>query len=257
MTTSSKANNPIKDLLTLFRFHHAAESFEAQAQEAATNNLSHLEFLERVLSTEAALRHERIVQLRIREAKIPVIKTIDSFDWAHPASIPKQMILNALSMSFVERKENIILVGPSGVGKTHIAQSLAYAACQKEMKTLWTTAADIVNTLTAAKADHTLNRVLRQYAAPKLLAVDELGFLPMDKDGSDLFFQVISRRYEQGSIVLTTNRAFKDWGKIFNDNTVASAILDRLVHNAYKINLKGLSMRRKHNCLTISKQHEK
>ena len=242
MTTSSKTS-PLNDLLTLFRFHHAAETCQAQAKAAAEKNLSHLQFLEQLLSLEAALRHERVVQIRIKDAKIPVLKTIDDFDWAHPATIPKQLILNSLSLSFVEQKENLILVGPSGVGKTHVALALAYAACQKEIKTLWTTAADIVNALTAAKADHTVSRALRHYTAPKLLVIDELGFLPMDKDGSDLFFQIISHRYEQGSIVLTTNRAFKDWGKIFNDNTVASAILDRLVHHSEVAKIEGASYR--------------
>ena len=244
MTTSSKTTTgPLKDLLTLFRFHHAAETYEAQAKAAADKNWSHLEFLTQLLSMEAALRHERVVQIRVKDAKIPVLKTIDSFDWAHPASIPKQLLLSAFSLSFVEQKENLILVGPSGIGKTHIALALAYAACQKEIKTLWTTAADIVNTLAAAKSDHTVNRTIRHYTAPKLLVIDELGFLPMDKDGSDLFFQIISHRYEQGSVVLTTNRAFKDWGKIFNDNTVASAILDRLVHHSEVAKIEGPSYR--------------
>ena len=233
----------LQNLLELFRLQHSALTIADQAKEAASKNLSHIQFLENLLSQEASLRHQRIVQLRIAQSKLPVVKTMDAFDWAHPSSLPKQLILNAFSLDFVEKKENFILVGPSGVGKSHVAQALTYAACQNEIKTLWTTAADIVNTLTAAKADRSLSRVLKHYAAPKLLAIDELGFLPMDKDGSDLFFQVISHRYEQGSVVLTTNRAFKDWGKIFNDNTVATAILDRLVHHGEVAKIEGASYR--------------
>lgn len=233
----------LQDLLDLFRLHHSAQTFQDQAKDAASKNLSHLAFLENLLSQEASLRHQRIVQLRLAQSKLPVVKTMDTFDWAHPSCIPKQLILNAFSLDFVEQKENLILVGPSGVGKSHVAQALTYAACQKEVKTLWTTAADIVNTLTAAKPDRSLSRAIKHYAAPKLLAIDELGFLPLDKDGSDLFFQVISHRYEQGSVVLTTNRAFKDWGKIFNDNTVATAILNRLVHHGDVAKIEGASYR--------------
>ena len=233
----------LQDLLELFRLQHSAQTIQDQAKAAASKNLSHLEFLENLLSQEASIRHQRTVQLRIAQSKLTVIKTMDTFDWAHPSSIPKQLILNSFSMDFIEKKENFILFGPSGVGKSHVAQALTYAACQKEIKTLWTTAADMINVLNAAKADHSLSRAIKHYAAPKLLAIDELGFLPMDKDGSDLFFQVISHRYEQGSVVLTTNRAFKDWGKIFNDNTVATAILDRLVHHGEVAKIEGGSYR--------------
>lgn len=233
----------LQDLLGVFRLHHSAQTIQDQAKQAASNNLSHLEFLENLLSQEASVRHKRIVQLRIAQSKLPVIKTMDTFDWAHPTSIPKQLILNTFSFDFVEKKENFILLGPSGLGKSHVAQALTYAACQKEIKTLWTTAADLVNALTAAKADRSLSRTIRHYVAPKLLVIDELGFLPLDKDGSDLFFQIISHRYEQGSVVLTTNRAFKDWGKIFNDNTVAAAIADRLVHHGEVAKIEGPSYR--------------
>jgi len=135
------------------------------------------------------------------------------------------------------------LVGPSGLGKSHIALALAFAACQKEIKTRWVNAAELVNILSASRADHSTEKVLKSFAAVPLLVIDELGFLPLDKEGSDLFFQLISRRYEQGSIVLTTNRPFKDWGHIFNDNTVASAILDRLIHHCQLARLGGKSYR--------------
>lgn len=245
MTSSShKTPKPnLADLLELFRFNHTAQTVADQVKQAIASNLSHLEFLEQLLSQEAALKHQRLVDARVRQAKLPIFKTIDTFDWAHPTSIPKQLILNAFSLQFVEAKENFVLIGPSGLGKSHIALALAYAACQKEIRTLWTTAADMVNALTAARSDHTIARSLKHYIAPKLLVIDELGFLPLDKDGSDLFFQVISHRYEQGSVVLTTNRAFKDWGKIFNDNTVASAILDRLAHHGEAAKIEGPSYR--------------
>ena len=240
------AENTLQKLLATFRLLYAADTFAQQAKDASTKNFSHLEFLESLLSQEDALRHERVVQSRIREAKFPVIKTIDTLDWAHPTSIPKQLILNAFSLEFIDKKDNLIFVGPSGLGKTHLALALGYAACQKELKVLWTTAADLVNSLVAAKSDLSLSRAIKHFCAPKLLIVDELGFLPLDKDGSDLLFQVLSHRYEQGSVVLTTNRAFKDWGKIFNDNAVDSAVLDRLVHHSEVVKIEGASYRVKH-----------
>jgi len=233
----------LEELLRLFHLKRSADTLSAKLQDAAAHSWSHLQFLEALFSEEAAMRHERIVQLRLREAKIPVTKTLDTFDWNHPTAIPKQLILNAFSFDFVAKKENFVLVGPSGLGKSHIALALAFAACQKEIKTRWVNAAELVNILSASRADHSTEKVLKSFAAVPLLVIDELGFLPLDKEGSDLFFQLISRRYEQGSIVLTTNRPFKDWGHIFNDNTVASAILDRLIHHCQLARLGGKSYR--------------
>lgn len=242
---TSPSESSLQKLLATFHLSHAAESLQAQAQEAAHKNWSHLEFLEHFLSNEDALRHARIVKTRLREAKLPVIKTLDTFNWVHPASISKQLVLNAFSLDFIEQKHNLIFLGPSGLGKTHLCLALAYAACQKELKVLWTTAADLVNTLVAAKSDHSLSRTIKHFCAPKLLVIDELGFLPLDKDGSDLLFQIISHRYEQGSVVLTTNRIFKEWGQIFNDSTVASAVLDRLIHHSEVVKIGGTSYRLK------------
>lgn len=243
MNTKTQAASRLEELLRSFHLQRSAECLADKTHQAALEHWSHLQFLETLLSEESALRHERTVQLRLREARLPLIKTLESFDWTHPSSIPKQLILNAFHFDFVEKKENFILVGPSGLGKSHIALALAYAACQREIKTRWVTAAELVNILTATKADHSTEKVLKTFAAYKLFVIDELGFLPLDKEGSDLFFQLISRRYEQGSVVLTTNRPFKEWGLIFNDNTVASAILDRLIHHCQLAKIGGKSYR--------------
>ncbi len=240
---TSKPLLQLEELLRLLRLNRSADTLSAKAQDAAAQNWSHLQFLEALLSEEAALRHERLVQVRLQAARLPRIKTLDTFDWNHPASIPKQIILHAFNFDFVDKKENVVLVGPSGLGKSPIALALAYAACQKEIKTRWVTAAELVNILTATRADHSTEKVLKTFTAYDLVVIDELGFLPLDKEGSDLFFQLISRRYEQGSIVLTTNRPFKEWGQIFNDNIVASAILDRLIHHCQLAKIGGKSYR--------------
>ena len=242
----NKSLSRLEELLKLFHLQRSADVLSEKAQDAAVKSWSHVQFLEALLSEEAAARHERIVQQRLREARLPLTKTMEEFDWSHPTFINKQLILNAFNFDFVAKKENFILVGPSGLGKTHIALALGYAACQKEIKTRWVTAAEVVNILTATKADHSTEKVLKTFKAYELVLVDELGFLPLDKEGSDLFFQLISRRYEQGSIVLTTNRSFKEWGQIFNDNIVASAILDRLIHHCQLAKIGGKSYRVKH-----------
>jgi DNA replication protein DnaC len=243
MNTRTKPVERLEERLRSFHLHRSAERLADVAQEAVVKNWPPLEFLEALLSEEAAARHERIVAQRLREAKIPVLKTMENFDWTHPASIPRQLIMNTFTFDFLEKKENFVLVGPAGVGKSHIAQALAFAACQREIKTRWIAAAELINILRATRADHSTEKVLKHFTGYRLLVIDELGFLPLDKEGSDLFFQLISRRYEQGSVVLTTNRPFKQWGQIFNDNTVASAILDRLVHHCQLARIGGTSYR--------------
>lgn len=235
----------IYKLLENFHLYNTATTWTDITQKAAQENLSYQDFLTRILSQEASIKHAKTVERLIREARFPTIKTIDSFDWNHPSKIDRQTVLNAMDVSFVQSKGNLIFVGPSGVGKTHLAIAVGYAACHKEIKTLYTTAADMINHLVAAHADHSLERALKRYACPKLLVLDELGYLPLDKNGRDLFFQVISQRYETGSIILTTNRAFKDWPEIFQDHTATTAIIDRLAHHAELIKIEGSSYRAK------------
>lgn len=222
---------------------HTAENHNELLEAAAREDLSHKEFLERLLESEVARRHERTVARLIKAAHFPSIKTIDTFDWAHPTKIPKSLILSAMQMDFVEKRAHLIFLGRGGLGKSHLAQAIGYAACQKEIRTLWTTAADMINHLVASKSDHSLERALGRFCRPQLLILDELGYLPLDKEGRDLFFQVISKRSETGSVILTTNRAFKDWGEIFQDNAVATAIAERLIEYGELIKIEGSSYR--------------
>ena len=230
-------------LAHLFLFH-AARHLEATLNDAAKDNLSHRDFLIRLMDIERVARYESRVKRLIKSAKFPVIKTFDTFEWSHPTAIPKQFILKtAQTMDCIEKHEHLIFVGPGGVGKTHLAIAFGVAACQRGIRTLYTTAADMINTLVAAQADHSVGRVLRRYTAPSLIVIDELGYMPLDKHGRDFFFQVVSKRANTGSMILTTNKAFKDWGEVFQDNTVASAIAERLVENGELIKIEGSSYR--------------
>lgn len=220
-----------------------AKNYREMLEAAVKENLSHKQLIERLLDDELAGRHERLVARLIREAHFPSIKTIDTFDWGHPTSIPQSLILHALELDFVAKRGHFIFLGRGGLGKTHLATAIGYAACQREIRTLFTTAADMINRLVASKADHGLERVLRRYCSPRLLIIDELGYLPLDKEGRDLFFQVISKRSEAGSVILTTNKAFRDWGEVFQDNAVATAIAERLIENGELIKIEGSSYR--------------
>lgn len=185
-----------------------------------------------------------MIQRRIRMAKFPVIKTMDNFNWSWPKKINRLQIENLFRLKFIEKKSNVIFIGPVGVGKTHIATALGYQTCLKTHTVLFTSAIDAVNNLVAAQRAGLLKQELKKYLKPKLLYLDELGYLPIDKTGADLLFQIISQRYEQGSIIITTNRVFQEWPKIFNnDATLTSALLDRLLHHTEAVVIEGDSYR--------------
>ena len=236
-------NDPVRSMAERLYLAHTARNSEALLEKAAKDDLSHRDLIIRLMDEELAWRHERLVVRLVKQARLPVIKTMDTFDWGHPTSIPRNLVLNALKLDFVAKKGHVIFLGRGGLGKTHLALAIAYAACQREIRTLYTTAADMINRLVASQADHGLERALRRYCSPRLLVIDELGYLPLDKQGRDLFFQVISKRAETGSVVLTTNKAFREWGEVFQDNAVATAIAERLIENGELVKIEGSSYR--------------
>ncbi len=192
------------------------------------------------------MRRDRSIERRIRLARFPVIKTLDQFNWSWAKKINRLQVQNLFRLKFIKDKSNIIFLGGVGLGKTHLASALGYAACLKGHSVMFATAIDVINTLAAAQAAGRMKQELKKYTRPALLILDELGFLPIDKAGADLLFQVISLRYEQGALVITSNRAFKDWPEIFNnDSTLTSAILDRLLHHAETVVIEGKSYRMK------------
>jgi DNA replication protein DnaC len=237
-------DDDLKDKLKQLKLPYMSENYKSAAQSASKSNLSHQQFLRRLVDHELAGKRERLVAIRIKQARFPVIKTLDGFDFAFPKRINKRLVLRLFDLDFIDRKENLIFLGPSGVGKSHLSLALGYRACQQGKKVLYTTAVNLINQLTASMADTSFLTLMKRYSQCSVLIIDELGFLPIDKRGADLLFQVVSGRYERASIVLSTNLPFRDWARIFNDDaTLASAVADRLVHHAEVVEIEGDSYR--------------
>lgn len=236
----------VNELMKTLQLLWSLENHEALATEAAEKNWSHVEYLQRLLEGEASRRHDNRVVRRIKHAHFPVLKTLDQFNWSWPKKINRPKVQNLFRLAFLDDHTNVIIIGGVGLGKTHLATALGYEACQKGLSVFFTTAVDIINTLTAAQITQRLKTELKRYTAPDLLIMDELGYLPIDKQGADLLFQVISQRYEHGSMLITTNKAFKSWPAIFNnDSVLTSAVLDRLLHHAETVLVEGSSYRMK------------
>jgi DNA replication protein DnaC len=233
----------MRDLATL-KLSRIAEIYREVLDEAARKNSSMLEVLSTLIAEEAIARSQRALQRRIRQARLPKRKTLQEYDFTFPKRLPKQKILRLFDCQFIEQHLCGVFIGPTGTGKTHLLTALGYTACERGISVRFTRVVDMINVLTTAQINGTLEKALKAYVNPSLLLLDELGYLPIDKRGADLMFQVVAARYESGSIVLTTNRAFRDWGKIFDvDNTLATAMIDRLMHHGEALVIRGDSYR--------------
>ena len=229
----------------LLKLKTCADNILQVTELAKQKNWSALQIIEHLLDLELEAREKNRITLRFKQSKLFEKLTIDQFDFNFHASRKKQKnrILNLMDIKFIKQKKDIILIGNPGVGKSFLAKCIAYAATQASVKVLFTTAMDMINHLIAAEADHSLLKKLHYYQSPALLAVDEIGYLPLGTQGSNLFFQVISARHEKSSTIITTNLPFAEWGKIFDSTTVATAIADRLVYNSEVLIMEGASYR--------------
>jgi DNA replication protein DnaC len=232
-------------LLEKLKLEYLEPQLDAVCEQAAARELDYKSFLTAALVTEWQGRQIRGIEARLRQARFPWVKTLDQYEFEFQPSVDRRQVRELAGLSFVERGQNIVLLGPPGVGKTHLAIGLGVKAVEAGYSVLFLTLEGLMTRLVRAKHENRLERALQQLTYPKVLILDELGYLPLSREEASLFFRLVVRRYERASLIVTSNKGFVDWGEVFNDQVLATAILDRLLHHATTVNIKGESYRLK------------
>jgi DNA replication protein DnaC len=235
----------LTQLLTKMKLEHLEAQLDAVCEQAAQRSVDYKTFLAQALQTEWQGRYQRGIEARLRQARFPWLKTLEQFDFDFQPSLDRRQVRELAGLSFVERAHNVIILGPPGVGKTHLSIGLGIKAVEAGYSVLFVTLETLMTRLTKALNENRLERSLQQLTYPKVLIVDELGYLPLSRPEASLFFRLVVRRYERASLILTSNKSFLDWGEVFNDPVLATAVLDRLLHYATTLNIKGESYRLK------------
>lgn len=251
---SELTGNRIRTTAAKLGLPHLAETVNQYVQRAEEGQLGYLDLLDLVLTEELAVRDDRRFREGLRISKLPHYKTLDDYDFSFQPELDPRKVKDLATLSFVEAKANAALLGPPGVGKTHIAVALAVAACRAGYSIYFTSLDDMVRHLKVAEDAGRLTSKLRTYLRPGVLVIDEVGYQPLERTEANLVFQVISKRYEKGSVILTSNKTFSEWGQVFGDEVLATAILDRLLHHCDVISINGPSYRLKNRLAAIERE---
>lgn len=233
----------LEEVLRALGLDEAAAQLDSLSGKAIARNESPVTLLNSLMREQLRAQVEVRARAALRRSGIFPLTTIDGYDFNFPKSIDRDLVMKAASLDFVREKNNVVFIGPSGVGKTHLANAIGQLACLRGYRVRFVVAADLVNDLVAGQAKNTLHRRLAAWAAPDLLLIDELGYLSFDARGADLLYQVFNKRYQRAATIVTTNLPFKDWGKLFHNSAAASAIADRLVHRGMLVRITGKSKR--------------